>query len=149
MTPGPIDLKIVANRLDLVDRYLVTLRTIPFESIEQFLADERNPAAAESLLRRAIESLLDTARHLLAKGFGLGALQYREAARLAAEKALVQDEDLAAKFQQIAGFRIRLTHHYEEVANEELFRILSQHLQDLEDLREELGQAASRLAEDQ
>lgn len=146
MTPGPIDLKIISNRLDLVDRYLVTLRTIPSVSIEQFLADERNPAAAESLLRRAIESLLDTARHLLAKGFGLGALQYREAARLSAEKGLVQDKDLAAKFQQIAGFRIRLTHHYEEVTDDELFEILSRHLQDLEALREELKQAASRLA---
>jgi uncharacterized protein YutE (UPF0331/DUF86 family) len=149
VTPGPIDLKIVSNRLDLADRYLTTLRTIPSESIEQFLADDRNPAAAESLLRRAIESLLDTARHLLAKGFGLGALQYREAARLSSEKGLVQNKDLADKFQQIAGFRIRLTHHYEEVASEELFRILSEHLQDLEDLREELRQAASRLAENQ
>jgi uncharacterized protein YutE (UPF0331/DUF86 family) len=128
---------------------LVTLRAIPSESIEQFLADERNPAAAESLLRRAIESLLDTARHLLAKGFGLGALQYRETARLSAEKGLIQNEDLAATFQHIAGFRIRLTHHYEEVANEELFRILTEHLQDLDDLRKELNQAASRLAEGQ
>jgi uncharacterized protein YutE (UPF0331/DUF86 family) len=125
---------------------LTALRTIPFESIEQFLADNRNPAAAESLLRRAIESLLDTARHLLAKGFGLGALQYRETARLSAERGLIRNKDLAAKFQQIAGFRIRLTHHYEEVANEELFEILSQHLQELDDLREELKQAASRLA---
>lgn len=149
MTPGSVDLKIVSNRLDLVDRYLAVLRAIPSESFEQFRADERNPAAAESLLRRAIESLLDTARHLLAKGFGLGALQYREVARLSEEKALVQDKALAAKFQQIAGFRIRLTHHYEEVANEELFRILTEHLQDLEALREELRKAASRLADDQ
>ncbi len=146
MTPGPIDLKIVSNRLDLVDRYLVTLRTIPSASLEQFLADERNPAAAESLLRRAIESLLDTARHVLAKAFGLGALQYRKTARLSAEKGLVQDKDLAATFQQIAGFRIRLTDHYEEVTNEELFEVLSRHLQDLDALREELRRAASRLA---
>jgi len=148
VTPGPIDLKIVSNRLDLVDRYMVSLRTIPSESIEQFLADERNPAAAESLLRRAIESLLDTARHLLAKGYGLGALQYREAARLSAEKGLVRDKDLASRFQQIAGFRIRLTHHYEEVTNEELLEVLNRHLQDLEALRKELQQAASRLAAD-
>ena len=148
MTPGPVDLKIVSNRLDLVDRYLVILRTIPSDSIEQFLADERNPAAAESLLRRIIESLLDTARHLLAKGYGLGALQYREAARLSAEKGLVRDKDLASRFQQIAGFRIRLTHHYEEVTNEELLEVLNRHLQDLEALRKELQQAASRLAAD-
>jgi uncharacterized protein YutE (UPF0331/DUF86 family) len=149
VTPGPVDLKIVSNRFDLVDRYLVILRTIPSDSIELFLADDRNPAAAESLLRRAIESLLDTARHFLAKGYGLGALQYREVARLSVEKGLVRDKDLAAQFQQIAGFRIRLTHHYEEVTDEEPFEVLSQHLQDLKALREELRHAASKLASEQ
>ncbi len=125
MTPGSIDLKIVAGRLDLVGQYLNDLRDLPSGSMEQFLANRLYPAAAESLLRRAIESLLDTARHLLAKGFGLGALQYREAARLAAEKGLIHDKELATRFEQIAGFRIRLTHHYEEVTSEELFKILT------------------------
>lgn len=59
----------------------------------------------DSLLRRAIEALLDATRHLLAKGFGLGALEYRQAVRLAAEKGLVMDPELQARFLQIAGFR--------------------------------------------
>ena len=59
MTPGPIDLKIVSNRLDLVDRYLGTLRTIPSASLEQFLADERNPAAAESVLTMGFQPLAE------------------------------------------------------------------------------------------
>ncbi len=82
----------------------------------------------------------------MAKGFGLGALQYRETARLTAGKGLIRDKELATRFEQIAAFRIRLTHHYEEVTNEELFKILSRHLSDLEAIREELRQAASRLA---
>ena len=42
--------------------------------------DRRNPAAAESFLRRAIEALLDAARHLLAKGHGPAGLEYRDVA---------------------------------------------------------------------
>ena len=69
-------------------------------------------------------------------------------ARLSAEKGFVRDKELASRFERIAGFRIRLTHHYEEVTNSELYEILKHHLGDLEGLREELRQAAARLADE-
>jgi uncharacterized protein YutE (UPF0331/DUF86 family) len=146
MTPGDIDLKVVSNRLDLVDRYLDYLKSVPQANFEEFTSDPRNPGAAESFIRRSIEGLLDTARHLLAKAHGLGALEYRQVARLAAEKGLIRDAKLARTFEELAGYRIRLTHHYEEVTDRELFDILRDHLQDIPALREELRQAASRLA---
>ncbi len=48
----------MAGRLDLVEQYLNDLRELPSGSMEQFLASRLHPAAAESLLRRAIESRL-------------------------------------------------------------------------------------------
>ena len=86
MTPGRVDLKVVGDRLRAARRMADPLRAIPASSLQQFTADFRNTAAAESLLRRSIESLLDAARHLLAKGHGVGALEYREIARAAGEK---------------------------------------------------------------
>lgn len=85
MTPGPIDLKIVADRLAIVASCLEALRRLPTASLDDFRGDWRNAAAADSLLRRAIEALFDAARHILAKGFGLGPLEYREVARLVGE----------------------------------------------------------------
>ena len=67
MTPGPIDLKIVADRLAIVASCLEALRRLPTASLDDFRADWRNAAAADSLLRRAIEALFDAARHILAK----------------------------------------------------------------------------------
>jgi uncharacterized protein YutE (UPF0331/DUF86 family) len=145
MTPGRVDLKVVADRTRAVRRLVTQLRALPAASLEEFTSDFRNPSAAESLLRRAIESLLDVARHLLAKGHGIGALEYCEIARVAAEKELIGNAELRERFLQIAGFRNRLTHFYEEVSTAELHAIIAPDLDDLEGLARELEEAAGRL----
>lgn len=143
MTAGVIDLKVVGDRLQIVAEALERLRSLPVER-EPFAADWRNAAAADALLRRGIEALFDVARHLLSRGFGLGALEYRQAARACAEKGLVTDPELAARFVEIAGFRNRLTHFYDEVTAEELLAVRAAHLDDLEALAAALRAAASR-----
>jgi uncharacterized protein YutE (UPF0331/DUF86 family) len=145
MTPGTIDLKVVSDRLDLVREHLGELRELPSGSMESFLADRRNQRAAEALLRRAIEALFDVARHLLAKSAGVGALEYREVARQCVQRGLVRDPDLATRMEQIAGFRNRLTHHYEDVTGPELYGVVAGHLGDLAAIAEELRRAAAEL----
>jgi uncharacterized protein YutE (UPF0331/DUF86 family) len=146
LTPGPIDLKVVHDRLAIVSGCLTGLRSLPVSSLKEFLADPRNPASAESFLRRAIEALFDATRHVLSKGFGLGALEYKDAARLAQEKGVVTDPDLAERFLQIAGYRNRMTHFYDEITPEELFGIVRDRLGDIESLSSALRKAATRLA---
>jgi uncharacterized protein YutE (UPF0331/DUF86 family) len=124
MTPGRVHLKIVSDRLDLARRYLADLEALRAQGAEAFVGDRRNPAAAESFLRRAIEALSDAARHLLAKGHGLAGLEYRDVARLARERGLVTDAALAPRLIEIAGFRNRLTHYDDEVTADELFHVL-------------------------
>ena len=146
MSPGEINLKVVRERLEYVERRLEDLRGLTARTESEFLADPRNAAAAESFLRRAIEALLDAARHLLARGYGVGALEYREVARAARGKGLISAEPLAAAFERIAGFRNRLTHYYHEVTGPELFEIVNRHLADVQGLVDELRGAARRLA---
>ncbi len=146
MTPGPVDLKVVADRLAIVAACVTALRNLPVSNVEEFLADARNPASAESFLRRAIQALFDATRHVLSRGFGLGALEYKDAARLAQEKGLVPDPQLAERFQHIAGYRNRMTHFYDEITPEELHSIVRDRLGDLESLANALRKAAARLA---
>jgi uncharacterized protein YutE (UPF0331/DUF86 family) len=147
MTPSRVDLKVVEDRLGAVAEYLKQLRELPAASPEEFLADHRNPNSAESLLRRALESLLDVTRHILARGHGRSALEYREVARLAGEFGLINDAALAARFAEMAGFRNRLTHFYREVTPEELYGIVANELDDIEEAAAELRRAAARAAE--
>jgi uncharacterized protein YutE (UPF0331/DUF86 family) len=145
MTEGAIDLKIVADRLDIVRAALEELRALPSSDLATFVADRRNIWAADAMLRRAIEALFDTARHILSKAHGRGGLEYREVARLAIEHALVSGSPADAPFLTIAGFRNRLAHHYDAVTPEELFVVLRSHLHEIAHLAEELRQSAARL----
>jgi uncharacterized protein YutE (UPF0331/DUF86 family) len=147
MTPSGVDLKVVGDRARSVRKMIGQLQQLPTASASQFIEDFRTAAAAESLLRRAIEAILDMARHLLAKGHGIGALEYREVARVAAERGLVGDLQLRERFVQIAGFRNRLTHFYDEVTPEELRAILVRDLADLERLVTELEKSAVGLVQ--
>mgnify|MGYP003541630387 CR=1 FL=1 len=146
MTPGRIDIKIVEDRLGIARDCLAALRRLPRTSLEAFLADERTPDAAESRLRRAIEALFDTARHILSKEFGHGALEYRDVARRAHERGLVADRALAGRFEQIAGYRNRPIHFYDAVTSQELLNIVRDDLPDLEAIADTLERAALGLA---
>lgn len=146
MTPTGIQLKVVRERLDYAADCISQLRSLPAGTRQEFLSDRRNPLAADALLRRAIEALFDTARHILAKGFGVGKLEYREIARQAVEQGLVSEPATGEAMWKIAGYRNRLIHHYEEVTPDELFGIVDLHLGDLDAIGNELRAAAKRLA---
>ena len=144
MTTGQVSMKVVGDLLRSLEDCLEDLQKLPTESLEEFAVDFRNPAAAESLLRRAIQALFDLLRHLLARRYGKGALEYKELAQLAVEKGFIQDARLAAVLKELGGFRNRLTHVYQDVTSEELYGILKNELGDLEAIADELRQAAIR-----
>lgn len=148
MSPARIDLKVVGDRLGYAEECLAGLRGLPLGSQKEFLADRRNAWSADSLLRRGIEAIFDTARHILAKRFGVGELEYRAIARDAVGRGLITDPELGRRLDQIAGYRNRLVHHYEDVTPQELYEILSHDLDDLARAIHELRDAAARLADE-
>jgi len=106
--------------------------------VAAFEADPRNAAAAaESYLRRALEALLDLGGHILAKGIGQGPAEYKEVA-IALARANVLDEVQGALLVRLAGYRNRLTHFCDEVTDEDLFEICTQHAGDIGDLLDAL-----------
>lgn len=131
MTPGTIKLEVVVERFAWVREMVDAMRAIPTGSLEEFLSDARDPAAAGSYLRRALEALLDTGRHVLAKGFGQGVVEYKEIGEALARAGVVSPEH-AALMVQMAGYRNRLTHFYNEVTHEELFGIVTTRLGDID-----------------
>jgi uncharacterized protein YutE (UPF0331/DUF86 family) len=146
MTRGSISLKIVHEKLLLIESCLGELRKLPVETLADFTADHR-AAAAESYLRRALQAIFDLLRHLIAKGYGRGLLEYRELARIAREEKLVEDPELGEILDRMARYRNRMTHFYDEITDDELYEIVKTKLGDLEGIARELQRSASRLSQ--
>jgi uncharacterized protein YutE (UPF0331/DUF86 family) len=113
------------------------IRALPLESVADFRAEARNVAAAESYLRRALEALLDLGRHVLAKGFGEGPSEYKALAP-ALQRTGVLDERQASLLLELAGYRNRMVHFYDEISDRELYEICTRQLGDIELLLEAL-----------
>jgi len=131
MVPDKLRVKIVVERIQWIRSMLSKIRSLPLQSILEFTADPHVPAAAESYLRRCLEALLDLGRHILAKGFGKAASEYKAIAG-ELEQVGVLDGTQAALLREIAGYRNRLVHFYDEIQLEELFEICTDGLPDVE-----------------
>lgn len=127
----PISQKVVADKADVIRLMIERARTLPLQSETAFTNQPNLVAAGESYLRRALEALLDWGRHILAKGFDVRVAEYKEIPR-SLRRSGVLSQDLEETMIQMAGYRNRLVHFYDEVTDLELYRILAEQLSDVE-----------------
>ncbi len=137
MASSPIQAKVVLDRIAWVRRMLEGIRSLPRDSLADFTADPRTPAAAESYLRRGLEALLDLGRHILAKGLNRAVAEYREVARELGKAGILGPAE-ANLLARMAGYRNRLVHFYHEIYVEELYEVCTQGLADIERVLEAL-----------
>lgn len=130
MTPSTATKRILADRLEWIDKMVNEIRSLPLATFEEFSVDSRNVWAAESCLRRALEALFDMGRHILAKAFGKGVSEYKEIAS-ELQRAGVLSNDQTNLLRTLAGYRNRLVHFYHEVSAQELYGICRDKLDDL------------------
>lgn len=129
MSPSQIDEQVVLDRIGVIDRMIAELRRLPSEDLETFQEDPRTPAAAESFLRRALEGLMDLGRHLLAKGFALPVNEYAAIADRLQEVGVLQPRE-ASLLREMAKYRNRMVHFYNEITVSELYGIITEELDD-------------------
>ncbi|MFQ5790171.1 MAG: DUF86 domain-containing protein [Acidobacteriota bacterium] len=134
---APIMEKIVAAKVGIIRHMLESIDTLPLEDVEIFTADARMVAAGESMLRRGIEALMDLGRHILAKGFSSPVAEYKEIGKRLGERRVLSREQ-ATLLVQMAGYRNRLVHFYDEITPEELYDILTTRLDDIDAVLGEL-----------
>ena len=94
MMLSSVRIEIVAEKISYIRNMVEAIRSLPLSSYDDFAADARNAAAAESYLRRALEALFDLGRHILAKAFATAPAEYKQIA-----EGLASPPDLASVFQ--------------------------------------------------
>jgi uncharacterized protein YutE (UPF0331/DUF86 family) len=121
----------IEKNLALIQGFLLELTRLSAFPEDEFLSDTRNPAAAESYLRRSLEAVFDLSRHILAKMYGFKDIEYKKIAIELGEKGVV-DREYAGILMKMAGYRNRMVHLYNEVGPKELYDILKNHIPDIE-----------------
>jgi uncharacterized protein YutE (UPF0331/DUF86 family) len=130
MSPGKISEKVVAERLAWVEEMVAGVRALPLADMDVFVQDPRNAAAAESYLRRSLEALFDIGRHVLAKAFDIATSEYKSIPRGLREVGILSEEE-ADLLRQMAGYRNRLVHFYDQITTEELYTICAREMDDV------------------
>jgi len=130
VSPDRIDAKVFAAKAEAIRAMLDGIAELPLESYAKWTEDPRMIAAGESYLRRALEALLDLGRHVLAKGFGRAVPEYAAIADALQEEEVLSS-DQANRLRLMARYRNRMVHFYDEISNEELYDILTEHLEDV------------------
>ncbi len=131
MMPTQASKRVILDRIGLIDAMLAELRALPAQTLIVFTSDSRTPAAAESFLRRCLEALLDTGRHILAKAFAKAVVEYKDIPRRLKEYGVLADDEYQLLFT-MAGYRNCMVHFYHEVTTDELYQICTHQLGDIE-----------------
>lgn len=137
-----IDRQKVQSKLEIMNLCLDRLTKLQEASRDEFLADFRYVDAAKRNLQVAIEAMIDVANHVIARSGLRLPRNHAEAFGIIAQEGWISAAD-AARFALMARFRNRLVHLYEEVDDEEVYRILHE---DLDDFRSFLRAFAGHLA---
>jgi len=131
MVISKLNIDKIEKNLSLIQEFLSELKALSMMGEKDFLSDKRNPASAESFLRRSLESVFDIGRHILTKSYGFKEIEYKKIALELGEKGIV-DKEYSKTLLKMAGYRNRMVHLYHEITPKEIYGILKNHLPDIE-----------------
>lgn len=125
-----INKKVIAERIDIIQKSLEKLEELKKMSAYQFIKDENNFAIAEHYLRYALEAIFDICAHILSRIPGVKVDEYKQIALEIGKQGLLPKKFSENNLYKMAGYRNRLTHFYLEIAPEEIYQILQNNLDD-------------------
>ncbi len=126
----------IESKLAIIRESILELEKIGAQcSKKQFIDDKNKFAIAEHYLRRALEAVFDIGGHIISR-FSYSPSKrpktFKEIAIALGEKNIVDKQFAKNKLLEMAGYRNRLVHFYDEITAKELYQIIKKDLRDLE-----------------
>ena len=126
---------VLINRLAEIERDLAKLSAFQGMPLQEF-SEGVSYAVAEHYLRRALEAIFDAGNHILSRlplAPGERPETYKAIALALGRHKVVPETFAQGALADMAGYRNRLVHFYDEVTPEELHKIIQHQLQDVEE----------------
>ncbi|MBI3322150.1 MAG: DUF86 domain-containing protein [Candidatus Omnitrophica bacterium] len=134
MNPVPLNRTVLVNRLSEIERDIAQLSKFQGMPVKEF-TEGPHYAIAEHYLRRALEAIFDAGNHILSR-FPLAPTErpesYKAIALALGRHGVVPKEFAEKTLKDMAGYRNRIVHFYDEITPEELHTIVQNNLNDLE-----------------
>ncbi len=127
-----VNFEVVLKRIEKAVEYLAVLKTIKRNyTLQDFQKDPMVYGSAERFLHLCIEAMLDIGTHIIADQ-NLGKVEfYSDVPCILWENRYI-DKETRDLFIKMAGFRNILVHDYLEVDLDIVYRVIQEHLSDLE-----------------
>ena len=131
-------------RLEVLERNLERLTQLAQLDHDAFMADWRNLYSAERLLQTSIEALADISRHIIRR-LGLRMPdEYWQIPHVLAEAGYLPAENVPT-YEAMVRFHNPLVHRYPEVEPNEIYRIVTQELDEIRRWRDQFVQILQTL----
>jgi uncharacterized protein YutE (UPF0331/DUF86 family) len=126
--------EVIRKRLNKLDEYLSVLSKVQCNGFEEFIADPEHYGSAERFLHLAVEAVTDIGNHIVAD-LELGTVNsYRDIPAILADKGYINHE-LEEKWVRMIGFWNTLVHEYIDIDRQIVYDVLTNHLDDFEELK--------------
>ncbi|HHV64373.1 MAG TPA: DUF86 domain-containing protein [Peptococcaceae bacterium] len=126
-----VDKDILQKKAQYIEQTLAKLRILREKTSVEFLGSFQNVDAAKHNLQVAIEAIIDICNHIVARErYGLPNSSVESIDLLFNHGIL--DEELTKRLRSMVKFRNRIVHLYQEVDDQQVYRILQEDLKDFE-----------------
>ena len=129
----------IRSKLQDISRAVDRLKALRGLEEHEFLSDEDSQDIARARLLTAMEASLNLCYHLCAKKLKKVPENYAQCFHLLSEAGLISS-GLGSRLSAMAGLRNRLVHMYWDVDYRQIYRIISNNLEDLERFSREIVQ---------
>jgi len=136
-----IDKNRINSKIIFIKERLSTLSELAKLSKSEFKADNRNIASACYWLQTAVESMIDVAQHIAVKK---NLIRSKDVASVDFFEELYNEgvisKESLEKYRLMIRFRNRIVHLYQEVSQDEVFKIILDDLDDFKEFIKEIGE---------
>ncbi|MGE5557828.1 MAG: type VII toxin-antitoxin system HepT family RNase toxin [Bacillota bacterium] len=127
-----IDHERVLHKTAFIKEQTASLRKLLAEKTrEEIINDPWILKGIKYTLQTAVEACIDLAYHLCAKKLGHAPADSRDAFKSLAAREIIPESDLEI-YSAMIGFRNRVVHGYQDVAEEQIYKIAQENLHDLD-----------------
>ena len=132
-----VDSEKIRQKIRFIEDSIAKLEEVKVFSKDDLTTDFIKLAAVKYLLQTAIEAMIDTANHIIARERFESPTSAADAFRVLAARNIISSDN-AKIYGLMAKFRNRIVHMYNEVNPDEIYRIIQNNLGDFKSFLNEV-----------